>query len=586
MCLDKFKHSRVLYLTSEHPVCAVRGASAYCVSKTALNMVCGCFRQEVNEDVAIFATAAPGNVDTAMQKKIRQVPSDVLPMSAFLRGLYEEKKLLPPRLVAQYLWQLLNRIDPKTFSRTNWDLLQSIDEAPLNPIDTNNNISTKPTETDLLSLRNKLTGSVCEVGSKGYSVRRHVFNRAISHFPFAIIVPVSDDDIINTINYANHLNLLISVKGGGHGITGAAVIDGGIVLDMSCFQSIELCADGQSVRVGAGVKNHNLDQFLSKYEKVVPLGTCPDVGVVGATLGGGIGFLSRKHGLSCDNVLAFNLITADGQHRVINTSEHSDLFWALRGSGGSQFGVITHITFKLHPAPGYVQGGIIEWPIQKAKTILKHYSDTVLKGPRTQFLYAYIARSALQNAKISIMGFSEDPDSNLHNIARWETDPDISVTHKQYIECQSNEYEQGHALYWRNGIIEGELTEQFIATLMQCYQSCPDNAAGIMLDPLCGAIQDIETNETAFIHRDASFVCSITGVTQPDQDNTEVLDWVNQTYERLSPFFNGHAYQNYDMGKDCPLTSYFGPHTERLIALKKKFDPKLRFAGSLQQHLK
>ena len=91
MCLDKFKHSRVLYLTSEHPVCAVRGASAYCVSKTALNMVCGCFRQEVNEDVAIFATAAPGNVDTAMQKKIRQVPSDVLPMSAFLRGLYEEK---------------------------------------------------------------------------------------------------------------------------------------------------------------------------------------------------------------------------------------------------------------------------------------------------------------------------------------------------------------------------------------------------------------------------------------------------------------------------------------------------------------
>ena len=585
LCLDKFKHSRVLYLTSEQPVSAVKGASAYCVSKTALNMVCSCFRQEVNEDVAVFATAAPGNVDTAMQKKIRQVPSDVLPMSAFLRGLHEENKLLPPRLVAQYLWQLLNRIDPKTFSRTNWDLLQSIDEAPLNPIDTNKTISTKPTESDLLSLRNKLSGSVWDVGSTGYSARRHVFNRAISHFPYAIVVPESDVDIINTIDYANRLNLQISVKGGGHGVTGAAVIDGGIVLDMSAFQSIELCAVGQSVRVGAGVKNHNLDLFLSKYKKVIPLGTCPDVGVVGATLGGGIGFLSRKHGLSCDNVLAFNLITADGQQRVINTLEHSDLFWALRGSGGSQFGVITHITFRLHPAPAYVQGGIIEWPIQKAKPILKQYSDAVLQGPRTQFLYAYIARSALQNAKISIMGFSEDPDSNLNNIAKWETDADISVTHKQYIECQSNEYEQGHALYWRNGIIEGELTEQFIDALLQCYQSCPDNAAGIMLDPLCGAIQDIETHETAFIHRDASFVCSITGVTLPDQDNTKVIDWVNQTYERLSPFFNGHAYQNYDMGNDCPLTSYFGHHVERLIALKKKYDPQLRFAGSLQRDL-
>ena len=585
LCLNKFKHSRVLYLTSDQPVSAVEGASAYCVSKAAVNMMCDCFKQEITDEIAAFATVAPGNVDTPMQKKIRQVSSDILPMSAFLKDMHKENKLLPPHLVAEYLWQLLNRINLKTFGTTNWNLLQSINEGPLPPVNVNSiNLATID-NSDVRYLQDKLAGDVWGAGSKEYTLRRHVFNQAISHFPSVIIVPQSEADIVNTIDFANRQNLQISVKGSGHGVTGAAVIDGGIVLDMSAFQSIELCAVGQSVRVGAGVKNHNLDLFLSKYKKVIPLGTCPDVGVVGATLGGGIGCLSRKHGLSCDNVLAFNLITADGQQRVINTLEHSDLFWALRGSGGSQFGVITHITFRLHPAPAYVQGGIIEWPIQKAKPILKQYSDAVLQGPRTQFLYAYIARSALQNAKISIMGFSEDPDSNLNNIAKWETDADISVTHKQYIECQSNEYEQGHALYWRNGIIEGELTEQFIDALLQCYQSCPDNAAGIMLDPLCGAIQDIETHETAFIHRDASFVCSITGVTLPDQDSTKVIDWVNQTYERLSPFFNGHAYQNYDMGNDCPLTSYFGHHVERLIALKKKYDPQLRFAGSLQRDL-
>jgi len=585
LCLNKFKHSRVLYLTSDQPVSAVEGASAYCVSKAAVNMMCDCFKQEITDEIAAFATVAPGNVDTPMQKKIRQVSSDILPMSAVLKDMHKDNKLLPPHLVAEYLWQLLNRINLKTFGTTNWNLLQSINEGPLPPVNVNSiNLATID-NSDVRYLQDKLAGDVWGAGSKEYTLRRHVFNQAISHFPSVIIVPQSEADIVNTIDFANRQNLQIYVKGSGHGVTGAAVIDGGIVLDMSAFQSIELCAVGQSVRVGAGVKNHNLDLFLSKYKKVIPLGTCPDVGVVGATLGGGIGFLSRKHGLSCDNVLAFNLITADGQQRVINTLEHSDLFWALRGSGGSQFGVITHITFRLHPAPAYVQGGIIEWPIQKAKPILKQYSDAVLQGPRTQFLYAYIARSALQNAKISIMGFSEDPDSNLNNIAKWETDADISVTHKQYIECQSNEYEQGHALYWRNGIIEGELTEQFIDALLQCYQSCPDNAAGIMLDPLCGAIQDIETHETAFIHRDASFVCSITGVTLPDQDSTKVIDWVNQTYERLSPFFNGHAYQNYDMGNDCPLTSYFGHHVERLIALKKKYDPQLRFAGSLQRDL-
>ena len=106
-----------------------------------------------------------------------------------------------------------------------------------------------------------------------------------------------------------------------------------------------------------------------------------------------------------------------------------------------------------------------------------------------------------------------------------------------------------------------------------------------MLDPLCGAIQDVGAHETAFIHRNASFVCSITGVTPPDQVNIEVTEWVNQTYERLSPFFNGHAYQNYDMGNDFPLIGYYGQHTQRLIAIKQKFDPELRFVGALQRHL-
>ena len=348
LCLNKFKHSRVLYLTSDQPVSAVEGASAYCVSKAAVNMMCDCFKQEITDEIAAFATVAPGNVDTPMQKKIRQVSSDILPMSAFLKDMHKDNKLLPPHLVAEYLWQLLNRINLKTFGTTNWNLLQSINEGPLPPVNVNSiNLATID-NSDVRYLQDKLAGDVWGAGSKEYTLRRHVFNQAISHFPSVIIVPQSEADIVNTIDFANRQNLQISVKGSGHGVTGAAVIDGGIVLDMSAFQSIELCAVGQSVRVGAGVKNHNLDLFLSKYKKVIPLGTCPDVGVVGATLGGGIGFLSRKHGLSCDNVLAFNLITADGQQRVINTLEHSDLFWALRGSGGSQFGVITHITFRLH----------------------------------------------------------------------------------------------------------------------------------------------------------------------------------------------------------------------------------------------
>ncbi|MBT0588029.1 SDR family NAD(P)-dependent oxidoreductase [Alteromonas oceanisediminis] len=585
LCLNKFKHSRVLFLTSDQPVTAVEGASAYCVSKAAIQMMCDCFRKEISHDIAAFATVAPGNVDTPMQKKIREVSSDVLPMSVLLRDMHKESKLLPPHLVAEYLCQLLTRIDVKTFGATQWNVLRSAVKEPQRPLNANSNILTTVDKASLQYLQDKIDGDVWATGSKEYTLRRRVFNQAISHFPIGIVVPQSEADIVKIIDYANRQNLQISIKGAGHGVTGAAVINGGIVIDMSTFQSIELCADGQSVKVGAGVRNRDLDRFLSHHNKVVPLGTCPDVGVVGATLGGGIGFLSRKYGLSCDNVLAFNLISADGQQRVVSASEHTDLFWALRGGGGAQFGVITDITFSLHPAPDSIEGGIIEWPIHKANGILTHYSETVLQGPRTQFLYAYIARSTAKQAKISIMGFSDDPDTSLHDITSWETDADISITHKQYTECQSNNYEQGHALYWRNGIIEGALTQDFITTVLQCFQSCPDNAGGIMLDPLCGAIQDVGAHETAFIHRNASFVCSITGVTPADQVNNEVTEWVDQTYARLSPFFNGYAYQNYDMGKDFPLIGYYGQHTQRLIAIKQKFDPELKFAGSLQRHL-
>lgn len=585
LCLKKFAHSRVLFLTSDQPVIPVAGAAAYSVSKAALNLLCGCFRQEIDSDIAVFATVAPGNVDTPMQEKIRQAASDVLPFSSYLRDMHAQKKLLPPHLVAKYLWQLLMHIDAKTFGTTEWNLLRSVPAAPNALVSHDSVASVKHENTDLQYMQSAMEGSVWGFGSKEYELRRKVFNRGVSHFPIAVVVPNSEADIIKTIEYANQQRLQISIKGAGHGVTGTAVVRGGIVIDMSSFQSMELSSDGLSVCVGAGVKNRDLDLFLSQHDKVVPLGTCPDVGVVGATLGGGIGFLSRKHGLSCDNVIAFSLIMADGQHKVVTPTQHTELFWALRGSGGGQFGVITQVTFALHPAPTFVEGGIIEWPFKHAKGILQHYSEAVLKGPKTQFLYAYIAFSTSHIAKISIMGFSEEQQFSLRDITNWAVDSDISVTRKQYVECQSNEYVDGLAVYWRNGIIEGELTEEFVDVLIQCFQSCPDNSGGIMLDPLCGAIQDIGTHETAFIHRDASFVCSITGVTPPDQDNTEVTEWVNQTYEQLCPFFNGHAYQNYDMGEDCPLHRYFGQHTERLLALKQQFDPELRFTGSLQRHL-
>ena len=368
LCIIKFNRSRVLFLTSDHPITPVTGASAYCISKAGINTLTDCFRQEVTANIAVFTSVAPGNVDTPMQAEIRQASSDVLPLSDVLREMHGENKLLTTALVAKYLKELLMSVSRTSFGTRSWNLLKDINE----PYHFTHISETREpiVQTDsALLLQRKMRGEVSTFGSVQYEKRRQVFNKAVSKYPIMIVTPKSVHDIIEVIKFANKVSLPISIKGGGHGIKGAAIVDGGVVLDMANFQDISLSADGRHVSVGAGVKNKHLDHFLSRINKVVPLGTCPDVGVIGATLGGGIGFLSRKHGLSCDNVTRFDVIMADGKLLKVTPHKHPDLYWALRGCGGGQFGVVVSIEFALHPAPEFVEGGTIEWPISEAKNI-------------------------------------------------------------------------------------------------------------------------------------------------------------------------------------------------------------------------
>ena len=581
ICLKKFSHSRVMFLTSDLPVQPVAGASAYCVSKASLNMLCQCFQLEVDNDIAVFTTVAPGNVDTKMQETIRQASNRVLPASELMRSMFSANKLLPPRLVAQYLRQLLSDVTPNTFGSRSWNLLESIVEVSPAKQTKTDSIDTRATETSLVELASLVGGAFWSPGSAEYEENRKVFNQGVSRFPLVIIQPKTKTDIIHIVKCAKQLRLSITIKGQGHGVSGMSVLNNAIVIDMSMFKTTVLNVDKSSVNVGAGVKNSELDHFLAQHNKVVPLGTCPDVGVVGATLGGGIGFLSRKLGLSCDNVLAFGLITADGKVRQVTESQHPDLFWALKGCGHGQFGVVTDVTFKLNDAPQNIDGRILEWPLCHARSILRQYSKTVLSDNRSVFLYAYLSRSTHDKARISIMGFSEDSVHGLDSVAKWQDGATLLSRRSQYVECQSNDYDSDLSLYWRNGIIEGELSDEFIETLLSCYRACPVNSGGFMLDPLCGAIQDVNADDSAFIHRNASFVCSITGITQAECDDTEVIDWVNKSFDLLLPFFNGHSYQNYDMGNGSPLALYYGQHTARLKLLKQQYDPTGLFMSSL-----
>ncbi|WP_339771304.1 FAD-binding oxidoreductase [uncultured Paraglaciecola sp.] len=444
-------------------------------------------------------------------------------------------------------------------------------------------------KTQFHAIAPQLKGQVWFTNDQQFQVRKKVFNHSVDNEPFAIVEVHCEEDICLVIRFANTHNLAISVKGGGHSNTGSCIVNNGIVIDMAVFKTIIIAPDKKTVVVGAGVKNRELDAFTAQYGLAVPLGTCPDVGVIGATLGGGIGFLSCKYGLTCDSLINVKMIDANGTKLTIDQHSEPELFWALRGGGGCQFGVITAMELKVYQVPQTVFGGIIEWPISQAKSVLEQYSKQVLSGSRDYFLYAYISRANKKQAKISIMGFSTAPlhecEPFYNRVSDWGLDAKSDVCEKTYLEMQSNSYESELSIYWRNGFISGALSSEFLEEVIRCNANCPDDHGGIMFDPLGGAVRDLAINETTFVHRESSFICSVTGVCEGASMHSPVKNWVDDSHTKLSAFYNGRAYQNYEyLGKD-ELSMYFGENSNKLVELKQKHDPHCRFFGSLNRHI-
>lgn len=444
-------------------------------------------------------------------------------------------------------------------------------------------------KTQFKTITQNVKGKIWFATDSQFQVRKKVFNQSIDNTPFVIVEAHCENDICLVIQFANIHNLPISVKGGGHSNTGSCIVENGIVIDMSAFKSIDISSDHRTVLVGAGVKNMELDAFTARLGLAVPLGTCHDVGVIGATLGGGLGFLSRKYGLTCDSLIRVKMIDTNGKKLVIDKHNKPDLLWALRGGGGCQFGVITEIELVLYKISHTVFGGIIEWPISETKNVLKNYSNQVLSSSRDEFLYAYISRSKQDQAKISIMGFSSAPraecESFFARVANWGNNANSEMSEKTYLQMQSNLYESGLSVYWRNGFISGGLSPDFIEDVIDCMTDCPDYCGGIMFDPLGGAVQDSSNDKSAFIHRKSSFICSVTGVCEGSNMQFSIKNWVDKSHNTLSSYYNDRAYQNYEYLDQNELTMYFGEHSNRLLALKKKYDPLCRFYGSLSRYI-
>src|SRR5713101_2508838 len=235
-------------------------------------------------------------------------------------------------------------------------------------------------EATVAAFKQSLRGQLIAPDDARYAEARQVWNANIDRRPGLICRPAGVADVINAINFAREHHLLVAVRGGAHNVAGTSVCNGGLVVDMSLMQGIRVDPVRRTVRAEGGVKWGAFDRETQVFGLATPGGTNADTGIAGLTLGGGIGWLSGRYGLACDNLIAADIVTADGQLRHVSTSEHSDLFWGIRGGGGN-FGVVTSFEYQIHAVGPMVLAGVVFYPFAKAKEFLRFYSDFSGQSP-------------------------------------------------------------------------------------------------------------------------------------------------------------------------------------------------------------
>ncbi len=438
---------------------------------------------------------------------------------------------------------------------------------------------------DITKLKRRIKGKIVLPTHQQYQQSCQLFNRAVHQTPAMFVKVRQASDIRHALEYARKHGLPVNVRGGGHSACGSCLVTDGMTIDMRELNGVAVSAQKKQARVSAGALLHEVDKATHGHNLALPQGTCRTVGVVGSTLGGGIGLLSRQYGLIADNVERITMLNAAGEFMQIDHQQHAELFWALRGAGANQYGVITQIDYRIHRIPTIIYGGTISWPIKVAKDIFQRYRDLLADASDDLSMYAFIPHSPRSDAVVSLFGFyladSKESERLFNEIQDWSPPIHTDLGFRPYLDLQSAHYEEELAVYWKHGFISGQLTDELIDIFIESFHRCPDNGGGIMLDPLGGAVNRVDKSATAFIHRDSEYICSITGLYSGRFMPERIKDWVRQTYQTMSPFFNGLAYQNYEDFELEEPQCYYGEHVDRLRQVKAKYDPDNVFCGSL-----
>jgi FAD/FMN-containing dehydrogenase len=431
-------------------------------------------------------------------------------------------------------------------------------------------------------LSERITGVVLCRDDPGYDTARAVHNGLVDRKPALIVRCRTADDVVAALAFARRAELEVSIRGGGHNVAGRAVTDGGLMIDLAPMKRINVDPGARTATVEGGVIWAELNDAAAAHGLAVTGGAVSTTGVAGYTLGGGLGWLMSKYGLAADNLLAVELVTADGDILHVDDSSHPDLFWAVRGGGGN-FGVVTSFTFCLHPLRTIV-GGLIAHPIDSAPELLRFYRNAVADASDDLTVFAGLVHAPDgSGTKLSALvvfhtGETADAERDLEPFETWGSPLVVQVGPMPYPVMNTildAGYPTGSLNYWLSSFTRG-LSDELIDLAAERFAAVPSAMSAILLEHFHGAVTRVGPTETAVPHRDEGWNLLIPSVWADPADTDANIAWTRETFAAMRPHLGTGRWLNYlgDDQADDAIRAAYGPNYERLREVKRRYDPE------------
>ena len=454
-------------------------------------------------------------------------------------------------------------------------------------------------EAQVTQFAQRLRGRLLQPGEDGFTECRTIWNAMIDRSPGLIVTAMGTADVREAVNCARNNSLLLSVRGGGHNVAGSAVCDGGLMLDLTRMKSVQVDPESRVARAEPGVTLGEFDHETQAFGLATPLGINSTTGIAGLTLGGGFGWLTRKYGMTIDNLLSAQVVTADGNVRRASAEENPDLFWGIRGGGGN-LGVVTRFEYRLHPVGPEVLAGLLVYPFEEAESVLKQYREftrqapeeltvwvVLRKAPPLPFLPSEVHGKEVLVLPLCYFGKLEEGQETiapLRSFGRVLGEAIMPTPYQAFQKAFDPLLTPGSRNYWKSHDFS-DLSDDAIRTLLGFVTRLPSPQCEAFIGHIHGYMNRIPVTATAFAHREVSYVLNVHGRWEQPESDSECISWSRELFQAMTPYALGTVYVNF-MTEDEQdrVQAAYGPNYQRMVQVKDKYDPMNLFR--LNQNVK